>query len=400
MWRLLGLLAGAVSTIAALAFFSTVLHRRRSRLWWMVCIAAAASPLTAALIYFQWTSVGVSFAISVLGSLPAEVWIIAALFAGAFKKDASARLLLVPAVLFYGSGLVSIISRIAWQLTGDSQLLYSPLVFARRPFPFDLDDLISYIFIFSLLIFLVRRFSLARQEETRLSNEMEAARSIQSLLVPSSAAPNTSRFAVESVYLPANEVGGDFFQILPQSSDGSLMVVAGDVSGKGLPAGMLVAMLVGAIRTTAETTTEPLAMLQALNRRIVGRGDAKATCVALRIDADGNATLANAGHLPPYLNGQPVEMEGALPLGVIEDAEFSVMRFKVNEQDRLVLMSDGIAEAADANGQLFGFERVNALMRTASSAGEVASAAQTFGQDDDISVISVTLTTALTPALA
>jgi serine phosphatase RsbU (regulator of sigma subunit) len=85
---------------------------------------------------------------------------------------------------------------------------------------------------------------------------------------------------------------------------------------------------------------------------------------------------------------------------VIEDAEFSVMRFKLNEQDRLVLMSDGIAEAADANGQLFGFERVNELMRTASSAGEVASAAQKFGQDDDISVISVTLTTALTPALA
>jgi serine phosphatase RsbU (regulator of sigma subunit) len=332
--------------------------------------------------------------------LPAEVWIIATLFAGAFKKDVSARLLLAPAVLSYGMDLISDVSRIAWQLTGNQHLLFDGVPLTSRPFPLTLDDLIGYIFIFALLIFLVRRFSLARQEETRLSTEMEAARSIQSLLVPSTATSSTTRFAVESVYLPANEVGGDFFQILPEPGDGSLMVVAGDVSGKGLPAGMLVALLVGAIRATAETTTEPLAMLEALNRRLVGRGDAKATCLALRIEADGNATLANAEHLPPYLNGQAVEMEGALPLGVIEDAEFSVMRFELNEQDRLVLMSDGITEATDASGKLFGFERVNELLSTASSAAEVASVAQKFGQEDDISVISVTRTTVLTPALA
>jgi hypothetical protein len=400
LYHLLNLASGAVSIIASLAFFSMVLHRRRSRLWWMTCITAAASPLTAALIYFQWTSVGVSIAIGVFCLLPAEVWIIATLFAGAFKKDVSARLLLAPAVLSYGMALISDVSRIAWQLTGNQHLLFDGVPLTSHPFPLTLADLISYIFIFALLVFLVRRFSLARQEETRLSTEMEAARSIQSLLVPSAATSSTTRFAVESVYLPANEVGGDFFQILPEPGDGSLMVVAGDVSGKGLPAGMLVALLVGAIRATAETTTEPLAMLEALNRRLVGRGDAKATCLALRIEADGSATLANAGHLPPYLNGHPVEMEGALPLGVIEDAEFSVMRFELNEQDRLVLMSDGIAEATDASGKLFGFERVNELLSTAKSAAEVASAAQKFGQEDDISVISVTLMTALTPALA
>ena len=85
-------------------------------------------------------------------------------------------------------------------------------------------------------------------------------------------------------------------------------------------------------------------------------------------------------------------MEGALPLGMIEDAEFSVMHFQLKQGDRLMLLSDGVAEATDADGQLFGFERVHELLRTANSAVEVAAAAQAFGQSDDISVISVTRT--------
>jgi serine phosphatase RsbU (regulator of sigma subunit) len=126
-----------------------------------------------------------------------------------------------------------------------------------------------------------------------------------------------------------------------------------------------------------------------LNTRLLGRGDAKATCLALRLDADGSATLANAGHLPPYVNGKPVAMEGALPLGMMAGAEFSVTRFTLKESDRLVLISDGIAEAMDAGGNLFGFERVQELLRTAKSAAEVAAAGQAFGQEDDISVIAV-----------
>ena len=93
-------------------------------------------------------------------------------------------------------------------------------------------------------------------------------------------------------------------------------------------------------------------------------------------------------------------MEGALPLGMISEADFSVMRFMMAEGDRLVLMSDGIVEAMDADGHLFGFERVHELLHTTSSAAEVARAAQSFGQEDDISVISVTRITVLEPALA
>jgi len=85
-------------------------------------------------------------------------------------------------------------------------------------------------------------------------------------------------------------------------------------------------------------------------------------------------------------------MEGALPLGIIESAESSLMHFQLHHGDRLMLMSDGVAEATDNGGQLYGFERVHQLLRTAKSAAEVASAAQTFGQEDDISVISITRT--------
>ena len=168
------------------------------------------------------------------------------------------------------------------------------------------------------------------------------------------------------------------------------MIVAGDVTGKGLKAGMLVALLVGAIRSTVELNNDPEFVLKALNRRLLGRGDSQATCLAMRIDEDGLVTLANAGHLPPYLNGQPLEIEGSLPLGVLSVADTTVICFKLAEGDRLILLSDGIAEAIDANGQLFGFDRVHELLQTRLSATELANAAQSFGQEDDISVIYVT----------
>lgn len=388
LWRSSALVMAALSGISTLMFFSIVLQTRRSMLWWIACIALAASPLTAALIYFQWTSVGISFAVASLCILPMQLWIIGILAVYAIRKNIDARLLLIPAALYYGSDLISYLGRITWQITGNPKLNFGYVSLMSGPFPLGLIDVIGYLFVLALLIFLVRRFSLARQRETRLSNEMEAARSIQALLVPA-AAPSTARYSVESVYLPANEVGGDFFQIIPNIADGSLLIVAGDVSGKGLPAGMLVALLVGAIRTLADASTDPLRILNALNMRLIGRGDAKATCLALRLEVDGSATLANAGHLPPYVNGEPVKMEGALPLGMVTGAEFSVMRFQMKELDRLVIISDGIAEATDKSGNLFGFERVQELLKTAKSAAEVAAAGQAFGQEDDISVVSV-----------
>jgi serine phosphatase RsbU (regulator of sigma subunit) len=124
----------------------------------------------------------------------------------------------------------------------------------------------------------------------------------------------------------------------------------------------------------------------------MGRGDAFATCLALRIDVDGSVTLVNAGHLAPYLNGKVLSLEGSLPLGMLEKPEFSILRFELRPDDRLMLLSDGIAEAMDADGNLFGFDRVQELLGSTTSAAEIADAAQVFGQQDDISVIRVTRT--------
>lgn len=249
----------------------------------------------------------------------------------------------------------------------------------------------------SLLIIFLIRFTRQQRENGRMVEDMRQAREVQRFLIPEKM-PQVSGWIIESEYLPAREVGGDFFQIIPDSHDGSLLIVAGDVTGKGLQAGMLVAMLVGAIRTESTHTSAPARILSVLNSRLHGREPAQATCLALQIAADGTAILANAGHLPPYLNGEPIEIEGSLPLGAIETAQPSVVEFQLKLNDRLVLVSDGIVEATNANGTLFGFERLQALLRNAQSAGEVASAAQRFGQEDDISVISITNKGAAEPA--
>jgi hypothetical protein len=248
-----------------------------------------------------------------------------------------------------------------------------------------------------LFVLLLRRLLFSVKQQRLLALDVKQAQEVQRVILPESIT-SVPGLTIENEYRPAREVGGDFFQILPNAADGSLLIVAGDVAGKGLQAGMLVALLVGAIRSTCEMNADPLFVLHALNRRLLGRGEAQATCLAMRITADGAVALANAGHLPPYLNGQPLEVEGALPLGVIEDAGFTVTHFQLQENDRLVLASDGIVEAMDEQGQLFGFTRVQELLQARLSAAEVASAAQSFGQHDDISVIAVTRTANLVPA--
>jgi serine phosphatase RsbU (regulator of sigma subunit) len=221
-----------------------------------------------------------------------------------------------------------------------------------------------------------------------MEQDVKQAQEVQQVLIPEEL-PHIAGLTIESEYRPAREVGGDFFQILPHATDGSVLIVVGDVTGKGLQAGMLVALIVGAIRAEAAHSNDPLTALNALNQRLCGRGEAHATGLALRVAADGVVTLANAGHLPPYLNGKELPMEGALPLGMTPTAKFSLMHFQLAPGDTLLLMSDGVVEAQDRDGQLFGFERVNTLLQHPITAAEVATAAQNFGQMDDILVLRI-----------
>ena len=172
--RFLGESGSALSLVAALIFFSIVLKVRRSWTWWIACMAAAISPLTVGLFYFQLTEIGVAYALLLCCVLPAYLWIIVTLTVYVLRKDVSARLLVAPAFLLYGLDVLDLVTRIRVQLGWRGSVEPFNALLLRGPFPLYVGDVVNYIFILALLIFLVRRFSLARKEEARLSGEIDA----------------------------------------------------------------------------------------------------------------------------------------------------------------------------------------------------------------------------------
>ena len=257
-------------------------------------------------------------------------------------------------------------------------------------------SVVSYsVFLASLLAVIFYRFIHVSQEEQRSSAEIEAARSVQAMLIPTEL-PSNHSFKLESAYLPANGVGGDFFQVLPLKDD-SMLIVVGDVSGKGLQAAMNASTLVGALRN--ELSHDPATVLNRLNNVLLGatqgqgalpnlKGAASfATCVCARVYPDGTMTIANAGHLHPYRDGRELDLAADLPLGVIPDIQYAQATFQLTVGDRLIFLSDGVVEAANAQGELFGFERTQQVSNE--SARYIAQTAKHFGQNDDITVVSL-----------
>lgn len=233
-----------------------------------------------------------------------------------------------------------------------------------------------------------------RLERQAVEQELEQARELQQhVLIPEPVA--SSLFAVETAYHPARTVGGDFFQVISHS-DGSLLIVVGDVSGKGIAAAMLVAVLVGAIRTRADQTFDPAAILNTLNDRLVGRaGGHFATCVAAHIRPGGVMLIANAGHIPPYRNGVALDLPGSLPLGIIPGTQYDLNTIQLNPSDHLTFLTDGVLEARNAEGRLLGFDQLAKISSLPPEA--IAQTAINHGQDDDITVVSLRLAAAAHP---
>jgi len=238
------------------------------------------------------------------------------------------------------------------------------------------------------IVYAVYRYMVEQgQRQTALEQEYRNARAVQQVPIPD-AIPAIEGFAIESVYKPAGEVGGDFFQILA-ARDGGVLAVIGDVSGKGLPAAMTVSLLVGTVRTLVHYTESPGEILAAMNLRMLGRSQGGfTTCLILRVDADGSLTVANAGHIAPYLTGRELALENGLPLGLSAATTYAESTFQLAPGAQLTLITDGVVEARDLSGSLFGFERTAALSMQPAEA--VAAAAQQFGQDDDITVLTLT----------
>jgi hypothetical protein len=253
-------------------------------------------------------------------------------------------------------------------------------------FNVNLIDVGYLVFWTSLAAIMVLRSTRITRHQTLLESELAAAREVQQVILPENV-ESVAGFRVGSVYLPAELVGGDFFQVLP-AGQGGLLVIVGDVAGKGLPAAMLVSMLVGSIRTAAEDTHEPEMLLQKLNDRLMGRTQGGfSTAIAAHILADGRVLIANAGHLSPYLNGSEVELDGALPLGVASELEYGITQVYLSPGSRLTFYSDGVIEAQNTKGELFGFDRARDI--SMHSAAAIAEAARSFGQADDITVVTV-----------
>lgn len=233
-----------------------------------------------------------------------------------------------------------------------------------------------------------RNYLQAQTEKASLESEMAAAREVQRVTVPEELPPILG-YGIESVYRPAAEVGGDFFQVIPLKS-GRTLVVIGDVSGKGLRAAMIVSMIVGMLRTVSGFTEEPAEILAELNRRLYGRTHGGfVTCLAVRLEDGGCLALANAGHPSPYLNGTEVPFAGSIPLGLVETTGYEQTSLEMRCGDRAVLLTDGIAEAQNQQRVLLGFPRIESLLREGATAKNLVETAQQHGQNDDLTVLSI-----------
>jgi len=259
----------------------------------------------------------------------------------------------------------------------------------------DLRGISNLLFAMVMLVAMTFRLRRLQDRNRAVEQELAAARGVQQILIPDQL-PTVSGLLIQSAYLPAQEVGGDFFQILPISDAAGqqqgAFIVLGDVSGKGLKAAMTVSLIVGTLRAFAETCHSPGELLTALNRRLCGHVDGFATCLAVKIDASGNLTLANAAHPNPYLDGVEIQTEANLPLGLAADLQYTDRALALAPNQTCTLLTDGVIEATSAaSHELFGFDRTQSI--SGQSASSIAEAARVFGQGapqaDDITVLTI-----------
>ena len=381
----------------AFMIFSTLMYFAFLRIpfgrWIQILLAIAAAGLLAS-AYGTAHGIGFWFTnlLAVTPELAILTGIIPVLLIVHFRRgNREAGILLLPAILsglgdylLFGSYLLQQIPAFRAATSRFEVWLVSQKV---GPFTVSIFDFGSCLFVLSLAIIMVLRSTRISRQQALLESELAAAREVQQVILPEQI-ETVPGFQVETAYQPAQEVGGDFFQVLP-AGEGGLLLVIGDVAGKGLPAAMLVSVIVGAIRGVAEYTTDPAELLANLNQRLIGRVNGGfSTALVARISASGAVTIANAGHLAPYLDGREAAVPGALPLGVQPDMRYETIDFPLPAGSRLTFYSDGIVEAQNPQGELFGFERSRALSQQ--PVGAIVQAAQQFGQHDDMTVIAIT----------
>lgn len=374
--------------IALIEFLFAFLGRKVDVGWRFVQAGLAAAILVAELVATGVISSPFYWSLEAFASLALSLVIPAFLIVQFLRGGREAGWLILPIALIAASVAQSDVSPVA-------QALHIRLPFATffqsfgfflGTLPVSYPDLGNFTFLLAIGLVMFFRFTQVSREQARAAAEMIAARSVQQILIPD-AVPSVPGFKIESVYKPASEVGGDFFQIISLSS-GCALIVIGDVSGKGMPAAMTVSLLVGTFRTLVHYTQCPGEILATMNQRMLARSNnGFTTCLVLRADPDGSITAANAGHIAPYRNGTELPTENSLPLGLAAEATYAESTFRLAPSDQLTLLTDGVVEARNPSGELFGFDRTADL--STQPAEQIARAAQAHGQEDDITVLTL-----------
>ena len=375
-------------TLLQVEFTFAFVHQKVSRPWRVYQVVLVASTLASLvtdmlglLHTFDYTFYETAITLPATLILPVLLWF------WYRKGNREAGLLVIPSIF---PGLASIfqnigfIARTLFHWHG-ADFLGEPI--RVGPLGFQVIDLFNLIFLLAIGVVIFLRFTEVSRAEARTAAELDAAREIQQTLVPAEP-PAVQGYQLAAAYLPAQEVGGDFYQVLPQP-DGGAIVVLGDVSGKGLKAAMTGMLAIGALRTLAARGLGPAELLAALNEEIVAAQQGGfITMLCARIEANGKVTLANAGHLHPYRSGEEIELEAGLPLGITRGVSYAERQISLKPGERLTLLSDGVVEARDKDGELFGFDRTQA--GSGATARQMAETAQQFGQEDDITVLTLT----------
>ncbi len=392
-----GLLPISINTLFAdpLIYFFTIMQieftfsfagQRVGRIWRAYEIALLPMPILAFLQVTSVLSNQLYVSLEAVMILPAALLLPVLLLIWYRRGNREAGWLILPslfpaaATALFDLGTASLDT--GW---GRADFLANPIPVG--PISLQIADLSDLLFVLAIGVVMFFRFTRVSREQSRVAAELEAAREIQQRLVPARL-PEVKGYRIEAAYFPAQEVGGDFYQVF-QQSDGAQLLLVGDVSGKGLKAAMTGTLALGALRALAGEGLGPAVVLTRLNRQQTETQDGGfITCICARVTEQGEVTMANAGHLSPYRNGEEVSVASGLPLGISRDEKYQEQTFTLEPGEQLTLLSDGVLEAMDAKGELFGFERMRAV--SAQTAAEIAAAARRFGQEDDITVLTLT----------
>lgn len=230
--------------------------------------------------------------------------------------------------------------------------------------PSDLEVLASVASQAAIAIDSARLHERAMQQQD-LQRQLELAQQVQQRFLPQSR-PEVAGYEFYDFYQPANQIGGDFYDYV-QLPDGRIAVIVADVVGHGVPAALLMAKLTSESRFCLATEQDPAKVVSRLNTKLCEDNiDDRFVTLVLAVlhPTSHNLTVVNAGHMAPLLcrgNDRVEEIgsaEAGLPLGVVEEMEYRQVRFNLTSGQIVVLFTDGLTEAMDENGDLYGLARV------------------------------------------